>query len=107
MATDKDSFQDYAYRGIDLLLRGIGTLGAKVSEAGTEAAERIDAARVGRRLDALYAELGRRAHALIEAEGRAEGSDLVVSGLRERIGELERQRAAASCNDAPSGSATK
>lgn len=107
MATDKDSFQDYAYRGIDFLLRGIGALGARMSEAGSEAAERIDAARLARRLDILYAELGRRAHALIEAEGRAEGSDLVVSGLRERIGELEKQRASASSFSASSGSATK
>lgn len=56
---DKDSFQDYAYRGLDAILKFTAKAGDSLKTASNTAIEKIDAFQLERKAGALYDQLGR------------------------------------------------
>lgn len=85
MHNEKDSFDEFMYRGLDSLLKMTARAGDSIRVASNRAIDKIDYARLEKKLVRLYADLGRLAYANLSLGLDLECSDEKSSDLINEI----------------------
>lgn len=85
---DKDSFQDYAYKGLDAILKFTAKAGDSLKAASNIAIEKIDAFQLERKAGSLYDQLGRIAFSALCLGTDVTMDNLEVAKLVEELDEI-------------------
>lgn len=100
MEQEKDSFKDYAYRGIDALLKLSAKAGDSLRVASNKAIDKLDSIQLERNLGGLYIRLGKQAYTILFSgrEIKMEDSEvgLIIEEITTITAELARRNSSAN-----------
>lgn len=85
MSAEGESFKDFMYKGLDALMHLTSKAGESLRDFSSDTIDRIDAARLERQLEGLYAALGKKTFDTLEAGQKVSSKDKDMAASIEEI----------------------